>query len=510
MELTTKPQFNYKISDTALKFHASDARVRGVVGPFGSGKTTMVMMELLYLAMDQPPAPNGVRYSRWGVVRKTYGNLKNITREMLMMVLPHGAGYITQGNAPLSGTFRFNLPDKTTVEMELILWALDDAKSLDNIKSANWTGILLNEATELSKDVLEIVFSRINRYPPADLGGVKWGGVLMDFNPAPPGHWINEVFNNTTIAMDGYTSEIALFKQPPAAFKIEKEDGTVEYKLNPDAENLENLKGGLQFYADQIGVRLQTGRQNAQDEIDLLFCMLPIKIKRGRLVWPKFNRERHVAKRPLTAFKGQPLVAGFDTSGLHPAVVIGQMQYGRWCIIGELKPEEDMGLELFITGVLVPFFPAHYPGCHVVIACDPANTRDSWTMQSPTTHLQNEGFEVAMPLVNNIQTRIDCVANMMNKDYGGLMISPSCTELIKCIEEGYHYPRHRLIGTSDYIYSDKPAKNDASHLADALQYFALHVTRASRTDQEGLRDFTASVARRNALKRNMLGGSAYV
>ena len=110
-----QPAFNYHISATAHRFHDSDAFIRGVVGPYGSGKTTMVMMELLYLAMDQPQASDGTRYSRFGVIRKTYPNLKNITREMLMRVMPQGTGYITQGNAPLKGVFRFGLADGSKV-----------------------------------------------------------------------------------------------------------------------------------------------------------------------------------------------------------------------------------------------------------------------------------------------------------------------------------------------------------------------------------------------------------
>ncbi|MDR1308289.1 MAG: hypothetical protein LBL95_00020 [Deltaproteobacteria bacterium] len=508
-----QPAFDYRISPTALRFHGSDAFIRGLVGPFASGKTTTVMEELAYLAMDQPASrPNArgerIRYSRFGVIRRTYPNLKSITREMLMKIMPPGSGYITQGNAPLSGTFRFWLPDGTMVHMEAVLWALEDERSLENIRSSNWTAVLLNEATEMSASVIPAVMSRINRYPDRGLGGVKWGGILMDFNPAPPDHWLHGLFARPYIEFGGYRSRVELFAQPPAAFKIDQGDGTFRYEINPEAENLENLEGGARYYADQIGYLIGMGRPEDYETVDLQFCMLSVKPRHGRLVFPQFSRERHVASRPLEPLRGQPVVVGFDTSGHHFAAVIGQLQHGRWCVLGELQPAEEMSLDTFINGLLVPHFPAHYPGCPVVFSCDPANARDQWTLVSPVGHLEDAGFVAKTPDSNGIDDRIGCVASMLNKDYGGLMVSPRCRFLLEALERDYHYPKHRILGTADYAYSDKPAKNAASHVADALQYMCLHVARQGRRDDAGAEAMAAMAARHNAACRAMRGAGA--
>jgi hypothetical protein len=233
------------------------------------------------------------------------------------------------------------------------------------------------------------------------------------------------------------------------------------------------------------------------DEIDSLFCLLPVKSKVGRPVWPGFSRDRHVAKRLLKPVAMRSVIVGFDTSGLHPAAVICQQLEGRWCVLDELYGSE-LGLELFMTGALIPFFTQYYKGCDVVVSCDPANARDSWTGVAPTVRLAEAGLRVALPVTNKVQTRIDAVAALLNKDYGGLMISPNCVNLIEAMEGGYHYVRHKLRGSVDYVYAAEPAKNDFSHIADALQYMALHVIRAEAAD--GLGKYAAAVSKRNKLK----------
>jgi hypothetical protein len=93
-----------------------------------------------------------------------------------------------------------------------------------------------------------------------------------------------------------------------------------------------------------------------------------------------------------------------------------------------------------------------------------------------------------------------------------LVISPACVALIKAFEEGYHYPRHRVIGTSEYVYSDKPAKNDASHVADALQYGCLHVSGQGKLDSRDMAAIKQAVAKRNAYRRVLTpgGGNRHV
>ncbi len=64
---------------TLAKFHASKTRRRGVMGPIGSGKSTAMCMEIMRRAQQQEPGPDGIRRTRWAVVRNTYRELKDTT-----------------------------------------------------------------------------------------------------------------------------------------------------------------------------------------------------------------------------------------------------------------------------------------------------------------------------------------------------------------------------------------------------------------------------------------------
>ncbi|MDD5220556.1 MAG: hypothetical protein PHV11_08325, partial [Candidatus Bipolaricaulis sp.] len=68
----------YKPSPTGLKFHASNAFCRAVRGPYGSGKSSMMVIEILSRAFEQVPF-RGVRKSRWVILRNTFPELSLTT-----------------------------------------------------------------------------------------------------------------------------------------------------------------------------------------------------------------------------------------------------------------------------------------------------------------------------------------------------------------------------------------------------------------------------------------------
>ena len=54
----------------------SEAFARFIIGPVGSGKTTGCIFELLKRCAQQHPGPDGVRRTRWAIVRQTLVQLK--------------------------------------------------------------------------------------------------------------------------------------------------------------------------------------------------------------------------------------------------------------------------------------------------------------------------------------------------------------------------------------------------------------------------------------------------
>ena len=68
-----KAEVDFSGSPTLSRFMESEARVRIIQGPVGSGKSVACCAEIMRLAMSQEPSEDGVRYSKAGVIRNTYG-----------------------------------------------------------------------------------------------------------------------------------------------------------------------------------------------------------------------------------------------------------------------------------------------------------------------------------------------------------------------------------------------------------------------------------------------------
>jgi hypothetical protein len=471
--------FQYKATPTSKAFHESDSFVKIMTGPFASGKSTAIAMDILIYALAQAPAPpdpvtgKRIRYSHWGVVRATYPALVSSTRRTLLEVLPQGCGTITKGNAPLSGIFRFSLPDGTEVQLELTLISAAIEQAEEKLRSINWTGCWINEATEVAPEIITYIAGRVGRYPGSQLGGCSYAGLLMDFNQPAQGSFLKKLMESSSLEVDGRILTVETFRQPPAAFRVEDENGRVTYEVNPEAENLENLHGGVSYYQNQIAMHLMNERP---DLVESLFCMLDVMVKAGKAVFPKFSRELHMAKVVVDPQPRTKTIVGYDTSGIHPAVVIIQQHQGKWLVLDELIGV-DLGLEAFVEEALVPLLRGRYPNCDFIVSADPANAKDSYTGLSPAVHLKKFGFQVHLPKTNDPKTRIRAVEILLNKQGGGLMISPNCQNLIRALGGAYHYRKLRLSGSVDNIYGTRPDKNDASHIADALQYAALYINR---------------------------------
>ena len=215
----------YKPSPTLRRFMASDAFVRCVVGPVGSGKSSACVVELLRRAAQQAPGPDGVRRSRWAVIRNTYPELRDTTRKTFEQWLPPGKGKWHEQE------FAFTWETDTRVRgqagsmsCEILFRALDRPEDVKKLLSLELTGAYINEAREVPKHILDVLQSRIGRYPAMKDGGASWFGVWMDTNPWATSHWGYELFS----------------KQRPEGFDLfEQPDG-----LSPQAENIENLPAG--------------------------------------------------------------------------------------------------------------------------------------------------------------------------------------------------------------------------------------------------------------------------
>lgn len=523
--------FNYVPSPTGLRFHDSDAFVKLIFGPYGSGKTCMIMNDAKFYCLAQNPASDGVRYTRIGVIRGTYPELVSTTRESILEVFPSQFGTIRMGGAPLRGVYRFPVGDGpydwvanrqpwqpgfgTIVQVEFMLVAIQTADDAEKIKSANWSFAIINEATSVDYEVITAVMGRVGRYPSQDMGGCSYAGLLIDTNQPPQGHYLLNMKAHPEPNWE-------IFEQPPAAIKTEDDLGNVSYEVNPDAENLRNLgararpddfdewtkeaqdhflkEKGMDYYRNQIAAWKLEGRT---DKIDSLFCMLDVPMRDGKPVWPNFKYDVHVAKGEIEVVPFNDLIIGYDTSGIHPGAVFVQNNQGRWAILDELYGD-GMGLETFLEQALMPLVLHKYSTCRVVIACDPANAKDAYTGIAPSVHLENKGFEVYMPKTNDPKTRIRVVDQLLNKSTGGFIISPNCSMTIKAFQGGYRYKRLRVAGSVTAAYDAKPEKNDFSHIADAVQYAALYIAREDGFGERKPTRIMHSLSRRRSILKRIM------
>ena len=72
--------FKYKPDGEVLKvFMKDDTFFRGIRGPVGSGKSVGCCVEVFRRAIQQGKGPDGIRKSRWAIIRNTNPQLRTTT-----------------------------------------------------------------------------------------------------------------------------------------------------------------------------------------------------------------------------------------------------------------------------------------------------------------------------------------------------------------------------------------------------------------------------------------------
>lgn len=176
----------------ASRFLRSSARRRVIMGPFGSGKSVACCVEIMRRAREQAPTQDGVRRTRWAVVRNTYPDLKNTTVKTWRDWWGDDFGVFSRV-APFVHHMKFPLDDGTRVDCEVIFLAMDDEADAKKFLSLELTGIYFNEVRELKRAVVEAGDGRLGRYPSMKDGGPSWYGMIADVVVS----WTNYALANT-------------------------------------------------------------------------------------------------------------------------------------------------------------------------------------------------------------------------------------------------------------------------------------------------------------------------
>jgi hypothetical protein len=209
------------LSPTCRQFVGSDDFVRCIIGPVGSGKSTACNREIGRRALRQRKSPDGLRHTRWAIIRNTYGQLRDTTRKTFEKWVPAQLGKWHEQ----AFTFEMKFAD---VRAEVMFRALDRPEDVRKLLSLELTGAYINEGREIPKAVLDVLETRVGRFPAQDDGGPTWSGIWMDTNPWHSRHQLAKLFAKN---LPGYRS----FRQPGGR--------------SPNAENVENLPRG---YYDRL------------------------------------------------------------------------------------------------------------------------------------------------------------------------------------------------------------------------------------------------------------------
>jgi len=459
----------YTAWPTLSQFHHSNMRVRGVMGPFGSGKSVAMCMEILYRAMNQRPY-KGVRKNRWAIIRNTYAQLRSTTIKTWQDWIPNSVCPIVY-DSPIRGKMKQELADGTTLDLEIYFLALDRPDHIDKITSLEITSAWINEARKVPKYIVDGVLGRLGRYPRRQSeGGPSWYGLIMDTNPPDTKHWWYKFAEEETPI--GWK----FWKQPGGLLKRSANGKTI-YLPNPTAENIANLANGYRYYMDQVsGADPHFIQVHLLGEYGALFDGRPVYDG----IW---SDQIHVAETPLGAIPGIPLHIGWDY-GLTPAAVVGQISpNGRLQILREYVCERG-GIRQFAQEIVIPAlkneFPMH-PIESIVCVGDPAGTQASQVdLTTPQSELQRLGFNISPAtehlgrLAVKFEPRRQSVINFLSRLTDGkptFQLDKRCENLRKGFNGGYLFSRTR--STSDDTYKEAPDKNSYSHPHDALQYLCL-------------------------------------
>ena len=443
---------------TIERFHADNSFVRVVLGPVGSSKSSACCLEVFTRACEQK-AHQGVRKSRWAIIRNTYPELKSTTIKTWMDWFPMAE---MRWDAPITSWLRLPLPDGTRMELEVMFFPLDRPEEVGKLRSLELTGAWINEASEVAKAVFDMCTQRVGRFPRVAHGGASWSGVVLDSNFPDDDSWLYR------IAEKEKPKGWEVFKQPGGLlFKGGEPANRENYEINPGAENIPNLPGGYEYYFRQLPGK-------SRDWIKVFVLAQYGSVSDGKPIYPEWNDDVHC--REVSAYPGRPLLLGLDY-GLTPACVICQVSpRGQLLVLDELFAK-DMGPKQFARDVIRPFLAMNYHGYGFQAAGDPAGMSGSKTeINTVFMDLAEEGIACVPAITNLFQPRREAVAKYLNRMIDGqpaLIVHPNCDMIRRGFNGRYQFRRLQVVG-QEFKYKDVPDKNDYSHLHDALQYAALH------------------------------------
>ena len=454
---------NYTAPPTVGRFMLSQAFMRILAGPVGSGKTTGCLLEILKRAIEQKPSIiDGMRRTRWAIVRTTLSQLK---MSVLLDILSWYRQIATYRVTDQLITLAFN-----DVVCEIFLIPLEEEEDQKRLLSMQLTGAWVNEAIEMSVDLVGAIAGRCGRFPSMADGGPTWHGIIADTNAPIEGSDWWKVFEEDRPA------DWDVFWQPSG--------------LSDQAENLENLpKGYYQKLAEN------PNRDWVRRYVECQYGEDPSGVAVFR---ESFKRSFHTVDH-LEPVVGKIILIGQDF-GRAPCSLICQPDHkGRLLVLEEVLAE-DIGLETHVARSLKPaLFSERYAGRSFAAVGDPSG-------RAKGNFLEEDSFDVMRRLgipcfpapSNNIQRRAwpgggsPSLATGLGTCRPALVIDEArCPMLVRALNGAYRYQRNQAGVTKPL----KETKHPRSDNCDDLQYVCM-------TYNSGLSDYVARKIKPKVRKRD--------
>ncbi len=492
------------VGPIADQWRRSRAFVSGICGPVGSGKTSTGVAKCFGVALAQKPVKDkrGIswRRAKIGVIRDTYPNLDGTVLATWHSWVPKSVGhYVNDYPRSHHIQVKLNAAGTEMLDLQMEFIAIGENRVEDVLRGKEWTAAWLNEGDRLAEAILGFLAGRVGRYPGFKEGGCVDPMIMIDMNAVDTENWLYRVLVDKQLDPAAMVAlQKAVGDRPLIEFY--RQPGARE----PGAENLHNLPPG--YYELQIALN------PSKDYLDRMVDNKFVPMRHGQPVYPEFNFGQHIAPAPLVADPARKLIIGLD-AGLTPAAVVCQRtSLGQLRVLGEFlvfpQAEETLsgvGPTRFGKGLkayLAEHFPEHYaaqagighnggpppddvPGERedaIEIWCDPSakdGTDNSGNEQSWMAIVQGQlgrRFKIRPARSNALHVRLEAVrvplVNLLDGQFPGFLISPTCKILRKGFLSGYHY-RKVAVGDGSGRFDVEPNKNMYSHGHDALQYAAM-------------------------------------
>src|SRR5262252_5535292 len=461
-----------------IKAFIKDFRYQGlfytwIIGPVGSAKTTALFFKLIYLASKQDPGPDGIRRTKAVIVRNTLPQLKDTTLASWNYWFKDGVAGDWNATDKIF-TLRFG-----DVECQVLFRPLDTPDDVRRVLSLEINFAIIDEFVEIPKAIVDALSARLGRYKQPDGTPVTIWGMWGSSNPGTEDVWWYDYLHGPAVRR---------YKRPPGtpvpvlvpdsvgdvAIALVQPTSSLEpiasyYHqpggLTPDAENLENLPGGQQYYRDAIAGKSEVWvRQFIDAEWGFSIA--------GKAVVSGFRADLHVAlPNTLQPNPYFPLIVGLDPGITGSAMILGQQDYdGRIKVFAELV-QEGMGAERLIQERLQPLLRNRFPQvARVIIAADPAAASRTSTDERTVVKIFRQHFDVDVESNNRLPLRLDAIdhyTNTLVEGRAALQIDPSCQVLIRALKGGWRYSADLKRET---LKGHDPEKNAYSHPGDAFGY----------------------------------------